>query len=93
MNKKNWYKWANLDSFNLWHKEVIQNLNLPRLGVNAETNEIDENAVGTTSYTQIYELAADDYRAIVETEIAKQFSNGIGELSVSPPGPEEEFEI
>lgn len=84
MKNKNWYSWESLESFDAWHVNVVKSLNLPRVGYNAATNEEQPEAQWTTSYTQVREIGSNDWRGIVESEVAEQFAEGLGELSSEP---------
>ena len=87
--QKNWYTWPTLSEFEIWHSNVITGLNLPRLGQNAATGEIDLNAQATTSYTVAIQISNDDWRAMVEDEIASNFADGLGLPSQPPKAPDE----
>lgn len=80
-----WRKWADLTTFELWHQQVIEALNLPRISVNAATGNPQPEAQQTTGYTTIFQVAADDWRAYVETHVAQEFPNELGEESTPPP--------
>ena len=87
--QKNWYTWRTLSEFEIWHSNVITGLNLPRLGQNAATGKIDLNAQATTSYTVAIQITNDDWRAMVEDEIASNFADGLGLPSQPPKAPDE----
>lgn len=87
--QKHWYSWPTLSAFDNWHNNVIASLNLPRHGHNAATGEIDTNAQATTSYTVPLQIANDDWRAMVEDEIASNFADGLGLPSQPPKAPDE----
>lgn len=44
----NWYKWENLQDFQIWHNEVKQKMGLPKLSIDQFGNEclpLNENYV------------------------------------------------
>ena len=85
MSIKNWYAWSSESEFNVWHNNVIRSLNLPQVNLNLATGLPDADAQMTLAYTEIRKVAKNDYRAIVEIEVAEQFMQGLGELSDAPP--------
>ncbi len=42
----------NITNFNTWHTKVKKSIGLPKVGVNAETGELEPEAQKTTGYTQ-----------------------------------------
>jgi hypothetical protein len=88
MPATNWYTWPSEVEFHLWHNNVVQALDLPRIGVNAATGLLDPSAQATTAYTEVTEVADGDWRAPVEQHVASDFADGLGVLSESPPVPE-----
>lgn len=80
-----WYKWPTKTSFDVWHTNVKNALGIPKLGSNAETGETDPTAVGVEQYTQLHKVSTTDWRAMVETEIAAQYSDGLGTPADPPP--------
>lgn len=85
MPATNWYTWPTQADFDMWHDNVVQTLNLPRIGFNAATGLPDPDAQATTAYTAVTEVAAEDWRAPVEQHVASDFADGLGVLSESPP--------
>lgn len=83
-----WYSWPSLADFDAWHTTVCTALGIPHPGRNAETGEIDESAQWTTAYTAAVEVAADDWRAVVEPAIAATYPNGLGTPCDPPPSPD-----
>lgn len=80
-----WYSWASSDRFDAWHDTVCAALGLPKPGRNAATGEIDLDAQWTTAYTVAVEVTADDWRAVVEDEIAAAHPAGLGVPCDPPP--------
>ena len=78
---KNWYKWDSLESFDTWHNEIKEQLNLPKMSVDI-AGEIVPNAIINSAYTQVYHIGENDYRALV----ANQYADGL-ELSDNPFAP------
>lgn len=85
---KNWYTWPTQQAFDSWHQTVIDAMNLPRVGVNQATGEPQHNKTQTTAYTALVFVIDGDWRAMLEDEVATQFSDGLGTLSEAPPLPE-----
>lgn len=83
----NWYSWISLAAFDAWHSTVCNGLGIPHPNYNAATGEIDSDAAWTTKYTDVYEVAPDDWRAIVYDDIANDYSDGLGAPSEAPPSP------
>ena len=83
-----WYTWPTEQAFNTWHQTVIDGMSLPRVGFNQATGEPQPDKTKTIAYTSTIEIAADDFRAIVEDVVAIQFPDGLGTLSEAPPQPE-----
>lgn len=75
---KNWYKWDSLESFDTWHNEIKEQLNLPKMSVDI-AGEIVPNAIINSAYTQVYHIGENDYRALV----ANQYADDL-ELSDNP---------
>ena len=86
MPTTNWYTWPTESDFDAWHGQVVEALNLPRIGNNAATGEPNPTAQATIAYTAVTELAENDWRAPVESHIADQFTNNLGTPS-EPPAP------
>ena len=82
-----YYTWPTLETFNTWHNAVIDALGLPRIGVNAATGQPEPNKQQTTGYTTVTEVAADDWRAPVDPDIAAAHPDGLGTPSDPPPSP------
>lgn len=87
MPATNWYTWPTQADFDVWHDNVVQALNLPRIGNNAATGQPDPTAQATTAYTAVVEVAEDDWRAPVEAHIASDFADELGTPSEPPPQP------
>ena len=86
------YRWNSHDDFVAWHDLVCAALGIPHPNRNAATGEIDYDAQWTTAYTTVTEVAADDWRAFVEDDIAAQVPDGLGVPSEPPsarPLPQE----
>lgn len=83
-----WYSWPSLASFDAWHATVCASLDIPHPGRNEATGEVDLEAQWTTAYTVATEVAADDWRAVVEGAVAEQYAAGLGEPCDPPPSPE-----
>lgn len=81
---ENWYTWPTQQAFDSWHQTVIDAMNLPRVGVNQATGNPEPNKTQTTAYTGVICVADGDWRAIVESAVATQFSDGFGILSNKP---------
>lgn len=73
-----WYSWNSLDSFEIWHNEVKNILGIPYPNRNSATNEIDESAQWTVSYTDPMVITSSDIRAYVEEHIAILVSKHLG---------------
>lgn len=78
-----YYKWNNLDDFNVWHEAVKAGLGLPKYGINDATGEIDINAQMTENYA-LPIIETDGVNAIVEAEIAATYTENLGVISVGP---------
>lgn len=84
-----WYSWeTQTPGFDTWHTAVKTGLNLPRVGVNQATGQLEPDKCQTTEYTAVTEVAADDWRAPVEDDIAAAYSDGLGTQCDPPPEPE-----
>lgn len=81
MSQTNWYSWESQEAFDNWHTQVIAELGLPRVGVNAATGQEQPEAQWTTSYTAVRKIENNDWRAPVESEIAERFAEGLGSPS------------
>ena len=79
-----WYRWSSQSSFDVWHQQVIADLGLPRVGVNAKTGEPQPDKQATTAYTSVVRAGLRDWRAPVEQEIAERFADGLGVPSEPP---------
>ena len=87
-----WHSWTCRTDFGAWHDVACAVLGIPHPNRNAATGEIDYDAQWTAAYTEVTEVAFDDWRAYVEDEIAAQFPDGLGTPSDPPPStpfPEE----
>lgn len=86
-----WYKWNSLQSFNVWHNYVKDQLGIPHPNYNLQTGELQVlDAYWTLEYTDPVIVADDDVRAIVEEE-GKAFKEGLGEPCDSPPKPSDDI--
>lgn len=84
----NWYTWPTQQAFDLWHAQVVAGLDLPRVGHNQATGEPQPAKQGTTAYTDVTEVAVNDWRAPVGEDIAAAYSDGLGTISTAPPEQE-----
>lgn len=66
----NWYEWETLDSFNVWHDNLKEQLGYPLIGYNQATGEPQPESAWVTEYTKAYPVE-DKWIAVVETEYAK----------------------
>lgn len=80
-----WRTWQSRTEFDAWHATVCTGLGIPHPGVNVATGEVDPDAQWTTAYTDVVEVAADDWRAVVEDEIAAAYPDGLGVPCDPPP--------
>jgi hypothetical protein len=78
-----YYKWNTIKDFNAWHDLVKTGLGLPKYGNNDATGEIDETAQMTDNYTTAF-IEADGVYALVETDIAQTYTEGLGNISDIP---------
>ena len=85
----NWYTWTSFAAFVAWHDTVIAGLNMPWIGVNQNTGELEPQKQQTTAYTAVYEVSNVDWRAIVGDDIATTYAVGLGQPSTPPPTPPE----
>jgi len=85
-----WYKWDNLDSFNLWHDAVNSALGFPRFGENAATGEIDTEAQATDNYTQAV-IETNGVYALVDNAIANTYTDNLGIISEMPQSKKSEM--
>jgi hypothetical protein len=83
-----WYRWPSVGSFDAWHATACAALGIPHPGRNQATGEIDPDAEWTTAYTDVIEVAADDWRAIVEPAVAALVPDGLGVPCDPPPSPD-----
>lgn len=83
-----WYRWTDQAAFDVWHAAACAALGIPHAGHNAATGVIDEQAQWTTAYTSVTEVGPDDWRAVVEPEVAELVPDGLGEPSDPPPAPD-----
>jgi hypothetical protein len=82
-----WYTWPTLESFTAWHADACTALSIPHPNENQASHEVDESAQWTTAYTTVTEVAADDWRAIVEDSVAALVPDGLGTPCDAPPPP------
>lgn len=85
---KHWRTWETKAAFDAWHTTVVNGMNLPRVGVNQATGEPQPDAQWTMAYTEVTEIAENDWRAPVEDHIADIYTEGIGEICEPPPMPD-----
>ena len=83
-----WYRWTDLAAFDAWHTAACATLDIPHAGFNAATGELDPDAQWTTAYTSVIEVAPDDWRGVVEAQVAELVPTGLGEPSDPPPAPD-----
>jgi len=83
-----WYTWQTLAEFDAWHTAACTALGIPHPGYNEATGEVDVNAQWTIAYTAAVEVAADDWRAIVESAVAALIPDGLGTPCDPPPSPD-----
>ena len=81
----NWYTWISVAAFNAWHDTVIAGLNMPWIGINQNTGELEPQKQQTTAYTSVTEVTASDWRAPVANNIANTYTDGLGTPSEPPP--------
>ena len=81
------YRWPSLAAFDAWHNTVCTALGIPYPNRNVATGEVDEDAQWTTAYTSVVEVAPDDWRALVDAEVAADFPTGLGTPSEAPSAP------
>ncbi len=74
----NWYTWPTFATFTAWHSLAKTELGIPHPGRNAATGEIDPDAQWTTAYTEVVEVAADDWRAVVEDYVVALVPDNLG---------------
>jgi hypothetical protein len=85
---KHWRAWETEAAFEAWHTSVVDGMNLPRVGLNQATGEPEPNAQWTTRYTEATEIAAGDWRAPVDEDVAEAYPSGIGVVCDPPPEPD-----
>ena len=83
-----WHRWTSLAAFNVWHDTVCAALSIPHPNRNVATGEIDYDAQWTLRYTDVAEVAADDWRAFVEDDIAATYPDGLGQPCDPPSFPD-----
>jgi len=83
-----WYLWADLATFTVWHTAACAALNIPHPGANAATGVLDIDAQWTTAYTSVVHVGPDDWRAVVEPQVADLVPTGLGVPSDPPPAPD-----
>jgi hypothetical protein len=65
----NWYKWESIESFELWHVAIKNELGLPKQSVTIDGSEVIGGIV-TDKYTNAIVVADNDIRAVVELNYA-----------------------
>ena len=85
----NWYTWTTQQDFNDWHQTVTTGLHLPRVGINQSTGRPEPDKQQTTAYTSVTEVAANDWRAPVDADVATTYATGLGTPCDPPPTPED----
>jgi hypothetical protein len=83
-----WYSWSSLAGFNTWHNMVCVGLGIPHPNVNSYTGLVDPTAAWTTAYTEVIEVAVNDWRAWVAGDVAATYRDGLGTPSEAPPEPD-----
>jgi hypothetical protein len=89
----NWYTWPTVAAFTAWHADACTALSIPHPNENQASHQVDESAQWTTAYTSVTEVAADDWRAIVEGWVAVMVPDGLGVPCDPPPSPDFPEEI
>jgi hypothetical protein len=82
-----WYRWTTQAAFDAWHDAVCADLHIPHPGRNQSTGEIDPDAQWTTEYTNVFEVADDDWRASSSADVAALHPELLGTPSEPPPSP------
>lgn len=85
-----WYAWTIPTDFEAWHQNVIDALQLPRVGFNAASGKPQPEAQQTLRYTDPFDVDGET-RAYVQEHIAAQFAAGLGTPSQPPPPPPNDF--
>lgn len=68
-NTVKWYKFPSREAFDVWHNKVCIELGLPKPSVDIYGNIVGEPF--TTSYTDVIEVAENDFRAQSEEKYAE----------------------
>jgi hypothetical protein len=79
----NWYTWPSIESFDAWHDQLCELLDLPW-----PSRDIDGNVVGApyiTAYTNPVVVSQNDVRAVVDDRYASELVPS----SPPPPSPQE----
>jgi hypothetical protein len=71
------YSWETLEDFENWHTLVKSYLELPKAGINASTNLVDDSAQWTESYTSATKFKS-KWIAPVEESISTVCVEGLG---------------
>lgn len=48
-----WFEWQDVDSFNIWHEQIKNDLGLPRLSIDQNGNHVEPMI---TNYTEPFEI-------------------------------------
>lgn len=83
-----WYKWSDIESFNVWHDAACIELGIPHANYNVATGELDSEAQWTTAYTNSVAVA-DGVCAVVDAEIAELISDNLGVPCDPPSAPDQ----
>lgn len=73
-----WCKWSSLEDFNIWHNQIKEQLNLPKMSVDM-AGQMVTDAIINSAYTQVHHIGKNDYRALV----GEEYADGL-ELSENP---------
>lgn len=84
-----WRKWSSEAAFDPWHADAMSTLGIPHPGRNQATGEVDESAAWTTAYTEVVQVATNDWRAPVGDDVAELVPDGLGTPCNPPPSPDE----
>lgn len=79
-----WYTWSSQTDFETWHTTVCQGLGIPHPNHNGATGEVDPDATWTLRYTDVHEISPDDWRAVVDDDVAGVYQSGLGQPSSEP---------
>lgn len=63
-----WYSFTSKEAFDTWHEALKTELGYPLPSVDSEGNVLGEPF--TTEYTSVIEVAADDWRTVIDEQYA-----------------------